>query len=147
MNPCDAPELADEILEEFHDICESLDIIFFLAAGTCLGFYRDEDYIQNDNDIDIRVICNDVRYKLLMEALGEHGFVAAKEPGYETKHFRKHDILFDIKQADGSEFHFYTIELGDCSYNLPHPIEEYLTRLYGMDWPTPQWKPLRSSEE
>ena len=147
MNPCDDPEHADEVLETLDQICEDLEIVYFLTAGTALGFYRDEDYITNDNDIDVKVICNETRFKFLMEALEEHGFVAAKEPGYETMHFRKHDILLDIKQADGSEFHFDAVKLGDRVYRLPYPVEEYLTCLYGADWPVPQWKPLRSSKE
>lgn len=145
MNPFDEPELADEILETFDEICKDLGIIYFLAAGTCLGFHREGDYIPRDNDIDVRVFCNDVRFEALTEALEEDGFVASTSPEYSKMHFRKHDILLDVKRADGSTFVFDTIEHYGVTYRVPSPVEDYLQCLYGEDWKKPRWKPLNDT--
>jgi len=132
--PAEVPGLANETLQHFDDICRSLRIIYFLAAGTCLGFYRDKNYMKGDNDIDIRVICGDDKFEQLVQTLAEEGFSPALEPGYERMHFRKNDILFDIKRADGTEFQFDTIYFNGWPYRVPYPVESYLERLYGKGW-------------
>jgi hypothetical protein len=136
--PAEVPHIADEALECFDDICRSLGITYFLTAGTCLGFYRDKGYIKGDNDIDMRVVCGDVAFDRLVDALQQEGFVPALQPGYERMHFRKDGILLDIKRADGTEFEFDTVTHHGRTYRMPHPVEEYLECVYGEDWDIPQ---------
>lgn len=145
--PAEIPDVADAVLELFDDICRSLRIIYFLTAGTCLGFYRDKNYIRGDNDLDMRVMCTDEQFDSLLDALREAGFAPALEPGYERMHFRKDGILCDIKRAVGTEFEFDTVYHNGWPYRIPHPVEDYLRRVYGEDWTTPQWKLRKSRPE
>jgi len=138
--PADVPDLANEALECFDDICYTLGIVYFLAAGTALGFYRDKGYITRDNDIDVRVICDDVMFNRLVESLRENDFIPAAQPDYERMHFRRSGILLDLKRADGSEFWFDVVYYNGRLYKVPYPVKDYLERLYGKDWETPRWK-------
>jgi len=139
VTPFGEPELADEILETFDEICEDLEITYFLSAGTCLGFHRDHEYIPRDNDIDVRVVCSDAKFEDLIEALKEEEFVPSVFLEYSKMHFRKYDILLDVKRADETELE--TIDYRGKTYNVPYPVEKYLRSIYGKDWRKPRWKP------
>ena len=153
-SPYDTPHLADEMLEEFDDICRELDIPYCLIYGTCLGFYRDGGYIPFDNDIDVKVIYADHDSYPLQQALIAHGFTPCPAPHFDDKHYRKHNILLEVVelQRDGSDYiiksyiphtdgfrftSFDTVTYGDRSYKVPHPVESYLAFQFGEGWETP----------
>lgn len=143
IDPYRSPEDADKILVEYWDIAASLKIETFLFFGTCLGIVRDNGYIIGDNDIDVGILGN--RIGDLSTQLVKSGF-EKKRQHKRNWHFLKYNILLDVY------FGFRNLRflqpLGEVSYkgrvyNVPHPVEEYLTDRYG-DWktknPRREWK-------
>ena len=67
-----------EITKEVSAILYALDIDHWVDAGTCLGFYREGDFIEHDNDVDFGILaedCKDVGDLLsLFGAFLERGF-------------------------------------------------------------------------
>lgn len=45
-----------EDLKVVKQVFDQFKVPFFLAYGTCLGFYRDKDFLPEDDDIDLGVI-------------------------------------------------------------------------------------------
>lgn len=90
--PGDDPEHADEILDTLRWVCESNDIIYFVYAGTGLGFYRDGGYIPLDNDLDVGIISAAEDFVRLKEAMEEEGFTVDG-----MNHYWKHNIMLDIR--------------------------------------------------
>ena len=68
-------ETADAILEEFDDVCKSLDINYCLVFGTCLGFYRDKGYVAGEHDLDLMPMCSDDKFVKLIQTLQRRGYV------------------------------------------------------------------------
>lgn len=135
-DPFKAPELADKVLNEYLDIAEAMNIDTCLIAGTCLGFVRDGGYIEGDNDIDVIIMGT---IDELKEELVRSGF-DLKLVGMENSHFIKHNIFLDVfydylfPQVEFiQDFDF--VEYKGRTYNIPHPVEDYLTEFYG-DWKT-----------
>ena len=160
VNPCDAKEEADTVLRLLKS---TVDICFFnlvLLRGTCLGLVRDGDFIKNDNDIDIGILSGHqectpkeksfVTKKLLKAGFQcpNHGMLAGEE------HWWAHNSCMLIcirwtfnfpKTPAFSQLRFLkSFDEGTCNeetYNIPHPVEDYLTycypqSLYGTDWRT-----------
>lgn len=140
LNPFNAKEVADKILEEWDDICKELNIPHFLWLGTCLGFYRDGGYIEGDEDLDVGVLVDNQGRKKLAEKLVKHGFTTEQEP-YKNKHWHKNGIFLDIWSFfhDWTEFleSFDQVTYKGRIYNVPHPVEEYLEKEYG-NWGVPE---------
>lgn len=145
VKPYDVKEIADKMLAEMKGIAEELNIPFFLYAGTCLGFVRGGQYIEWDKDMDIGVLCNeDQRVKLRerLERAGYHAGTAGRgghgggrafiKNGIEVGVFFEYDgcILPFLKSFDKIEHH------GEI-YNVPHPVDGYLTTMYG-NWRVPK---------
>ena len=51
-------ELATKNLKLLKKVFDKFGVRFFLAYGTCLGAYRDNNFLPGDNDIDIMVTDN-----------------------------------------------------------------------------------------
>jgi len=139
--PCEIPESADKLLNEYWDIANSLDIKTFLIYGTCLGFIRDGGYIEHDNDVDIGILGKIGKFGI---KLIENGFVKKKRWPRRHYHFLKYDILFDIHVGfPGSHWKYFKsfdkITYKGRVYNVPHPVEEYLETLYG-NWKVRKFK-------
>jgi hypothetical protein len=49
-------QLALKDLLEIKGVFDRLDVKFLLAYGTCLGFYRDREFLPEDDDIDLVVV-------------------------------------------------------------------------------------------
>jgi len=132
------------------------NIPFYLAFGTLLGAYRENNFIEHDVDVDIVLDAeyyNDVHLLLL------HGYFAL----YDLRVFRldKNIISFAYK-GDYIDLYFlkkcgayhvleksYEIEsyqidneptkinfIGE-EFNTFNNIEDYLVKLYGKEWNTP----------
>jgi len=140
-------------LFEFDDIAKELEITYCLGQGTCLGFYRDGDFIKGDNDIDIEICVDKVKLKTLFNRLLEMGYEdedgiaycnIISDKDYElNQHFKKEFSMLDILfKFDGyrKKFHkkFQTIEFEGRTFNLPSPVEEYLELEFGKDWNKPK---------
>ena len=52
-------EKAFENLKDVSKILKGHDIKYWLEAGTCLGAYREKDFIAHDTDIDIGINADD----------------------------------------------------------------------------------------
>ena len=150
--PSNEPEIANKILEIFADTCQELDMTFFLYAGTALGFVRDKDYIEKDNDIDVGVLCDSEGFKRLEAALVQRGFVV-DPTSFGAVHSWKDNMLVDIRASYGWEADpptrrcvipyaesFDTVVFRDRTYNIPHPFEEHFACLYGPNWRVPRPK-------
>ena len=140
INPYDEKEVADKILEDWDDVCNSLNIPHFVFMGTCLGFYRDAGYIESDSDLDVGVLCSLERLKDLVEALAEKNISGRGRLICNINIGREH-VLLDVWHVFGP-LHmkfltkFDTITYNERTYNTPFPIEDYLKFAY-VDWKTP----------
>ena len=147
--PLDEPRLADEILEDLDDLCDKLRLKFFLYAGTCLGFYREGDYIASDNDIDVAIIANETEYQGLINELIKLGFEQSSIECYKLHHLRRDGILLDLRRMDkrspyvvppGATTGGYSFREFDIithygrKYRVPGPVEKYLKSAYGTWW-------------
>ena len=137
---------ADKALFEFAEIADCLGTRWCLLLGTCLGMYRDGGYIEWDNDIDLGVIAPAEGLKELFTRLADQGFERGRtylNPGNEAnQHFRKNRVLLDIffKFTDRQKrflTSFDRVIYTGKSFNIPHPVEEYLAFEFG-DWRTPR---------
>ena len=71
--------LEKHLLIALKDICESLDIKFWLRGGTCLGAYRHKGFIPWDDDVDLGIMRED------FDKLRE--FVNANSTKYVIKYY------------------------------------------------------------
>lgn len=135
-------ELADKVLEEWDDICKELEVTHFLSHGTCLGFIRDKNYIEGDNDLDVGISGNIERVE---EKLVDHGFKSGA-CWQKSKHFFKHGILLDIwydhTLVPYSKYveSFDEVEYNGRIYNVPHPVKQYLDKTYPISKYKVSWK-------
>jgi len=135
IDPFCAPDSADLLLNEYFDIAERLEINTFLLYGTCLGFVRDGGYIPDDNDIDVGVL--DGFWPLFRE-LVKNGFWPVVTV-QKNAHFLKHGILLDVWFSFPTVKYFQSFDkvtYKDRSYNVPHPVEDFLAFSYGS-WRIP----------
>jgi len=58
-------QLKTEFLKKQIEICKKHNVKCFLEYGTLLGFYRNGDHIDNDNDTDLGIIGNTVTREFL----------------------------------------------------------------------------------
>lgn len=143
--PFDYKEDADEVLFEFDNIVKDEGLEYFLIYGTCLGFYRDSDYVLGDNDIDVSVKCGVETRKKLFEKLERAEFMRYYTIGANPSrnaHFFKKDILIDIFFFL-QEVHYSFLNLArkisykGREFNVPAETEKYLEFLYG-NWKVPE---------
>lgn len=137
-------------------ILDKLGVKFFLFQGTCLGAYRDKDFIEYDIDIDLGIF-GEEHLNIVKKAMEEQGFLMNLEAtGAITT---KKNIIFNILffKKEGDEFVSYVregaltpmwcfperfgelkeIEFKGEKFLAPSPIEEYLEWTYGKDWKKP----------
>jgi len=145
IDPFKIPETADKLLNEYWDIAKSLGIKTFLWHGTCLGFIRGDGYIANDNDIDVGILNG---LEELTLALVKADFID-KGIQKRSRHFLRYGILLDINfNFSDKEFlqSFSKIVYKGRSFNVPHPVEEYLKARYG-DWRAEKFRKLWKGEK
>ena len=147
-----------ENLSLVHDILQKHDIFFWLSEGTALGFRRNNDFIDWDDDVDIAIWEKD-KDKLctIIKEFKKEGFSYAGKGisvfgiNVPLKLHRKGEkIDIDITgmntfcvangKSDASEllnclYDFDKIDIQGKIYNIPK--EKYLVKLYGDNWMTP----------
>ena len=153
-------EEAVKNLKTIKSILDELNVKFWIDGGTCLGAYRDKDFCEGDED-DIDLCCtydNIGQKENIVKLAKEKGFELWHNWQMEialTKNGSKVDIFFYKKQGEeyfshlysGNQIHSYCvvpahfyenlepIKFYDMDFQVPSPIEEYLTYKYG-DWKT-----------
>jgi len=139
------------ILFKFDDICKELGIKYFLLQGTCLGLFRDHNFIKDDTDIDVFVDCSKNKLIKLFKQLEKKGFVPDKifsnrfenAPGEEiNRHVKYGTMWMDVyfKMLDNRKKFMIKpnkIRFKGRIFNCPSPVEEYLALEFGDTWETP----------
>ena len=163
---------AIENLKELDYIFRKHNIRYWLQDGTLLGYYRDNNFIPHDNDIDIGIRWSDFTREAFLE-ISNNGFEFNSAHGrLKTSlviNFRKRKIPIDIYfyYYEGDRF-YHTAAYGwkkllrvDFSYKdfdvkeidffgqkffIPEDPLYFIETKYGKDWQTPksEWN---SSEE
>jgi phosphorylcholine metabolism protein LicD len=67
-------ENAKRLLFELDDIMRSLEIPYFLYAGTCLGAVREKGFIKIDRDVDIAILEENFRPGEIIKSLFYNNF-------------------------------------------------------------------------
>jgi len=122
---------ADSILDEFFQITGQLRLKACLVFGLCLGFVRDGGYLEDDNDLDVGVICSEEEKGRLFDSLRENGFSQGRSYRHNT-HFYKNKVLVDIFPLEARGFYssFDSVEYKGKVYPIPHPVKEFLSACY-----------------
>ncbi len=161
-SPYRAKADGDKILRLLSSTVSSLNFDLVLMYGTCLGFVRDHDFIENDTDIDVAILsnfqeCTEEEKRKLSEKLLQKGFV---HPGSGMLSGAEHWWMYSILVCIQWKFNwlerahlksFDTVTYRGKTYNVPHPVEEYLEKQYrpslwgGKDWRTPHLRPTPKS--
>ena len=150
-------------------IFETLNINFILFYGSLLGYYRDSNFIEGDDDIDVLVseedfneIFSNVKLITMKNPLITFRYICYEDkPGIFVKNFiqvyykdigpfdicaytlEKNHILtaFDnLRYPIKDIFPLKQVYFKDYKINIPFNTEEILRLTYGENWRTPQEK-------
>jgi hypothetical protein len=154
--PCMDQEMSTELLLKFKNVMDAAGVPFFLAFGTCLGAYRDKQFIHHDCDIDCGLLVKhrDEFVDLIDSlAFAEQGIFVLRQDGALLTFEYKGEFYLDVYTFTPERGNYYcgnyyilnnqlsdgygTIEFLGVEFNVPKHIEEYLTNRYGEDWQTP----------
>jgi phosphorylcholine metabolism protein LicD len=157
------PEKSNSDLETLYKnvlgILNPLNLKFILFYGSLLGYYRDGNFIEGDDDVDFMVDRNDwdnlnrfldelkndkisIRYRttdfiqIFYERLGP--FDINVYDLYNDSILLKHDGNLLYKQSD--IFPIKQVVYKDYAIWIPNNIENILELTYGKNWKTPQKK-------
>jgi len=114
-----------------------IDTPFFLSSGTCLGFFREKDFIKHDYDIDIGIMQSDFTEDVLTEMENE-GFelyrtlgtfetgveYSFRLPGTNIGKAAKVDIFVHYNEIHNNKKHVYW-----TSYKSPFFTEQIKYRV------------------
>jgi len=158
-------KLAKQVLFIIADILKDLDIQFFLGCGTCLGAYREGDFIERDDDVDLLTKAEELvpKFPLLIKTLKEtfkgweikEGHIPLRQTNRMSifRHGQHWDIagLFLIGDKRWLphvlQHRVYPAYLFDNpdqidflgrKFNIPTPVTEYLELEYGSDYMIPR---------
>jgi hypothetical protein len=142
-------------------LLESLNIPYWISAGTALGLYRDFDLIPHDTDIDVEILGSDVNsFDEIIKVFKDNDFILCRDTVYKDKYMqlafydRSWAVVYDIYiyYDEGGDNYINHNEYGILSipkrmvdtkevigdYILPSDTEEYLRFRYGDDWKIPK---------
>lgn len=145
-----------EMLTQTGKLLNKHGITYWLDYGTCLGAYRDKDFIKHDTDIDISIFIDD--YEYLKQIISDTSIIKM----HSLKNVRqgKHICSLKLDSFDGKSTDNYvranekddayvdiyvvffkprldTIQFKGHSYNIPANTDGYLRHIYGDTWHTP----------
>ena len=154
--------IAKQFLFRVADIIESHGISVFLSDGTCLGAYREKDFIEWDHDMDIKMKAEELipYLKILSSEFKEESYGTRKIKMNSVWHgivLRFEGLILDLhgvylingkrwrlgnryKHAYPAEFfeNPEQIEFLGRKFYVPTPVKRYLECLYGSDYMTPR---------
>jgi len=155
-------KIAKKFLFRVADIIESHNLPFFLSDGTCLGAYREKDFIEWDTDVDIKMMAEELipniailsnefvreGYTVYANTIGSilhglilwleginldlHGFYLINKRRWQLSNGNKVTLPAELFEKLGQ------IEFLGRKFYVPNPIEKYLECLYGQDYMTPK---------
>jgi lipopolysaccharide cholinephosphotransferase len=151
-NKINDKKIFEKLLIDTAIILESQNIKFWLDYGTLLGAYRDKDFIDFDDDIDITANLLDsekiiqslplfIEKNIMPVRLSFwHGDNNEKERGngipfYQILSFSRNDHYIDIYFDLQFKSHD-TILFKNHIFNIPPNVESYLEKYYG-NWEVP----------
>lgn len=140
QEPAKIPDVADKVLNEFFSVAKSLKLSTCLVFGLCLGFVRDGKYIPGDNDLDVAIVTAANVLPALSGVLIKMGFKRGRMY-HKNVHFYRDNTLLDIyiRKPHGFYVQFDKIAYKGKDYAIPHPVEDYLERVYA-NWKVPDAK-------
>lgn len=148
-------EYSKLLLNTTTDILKDNNIIYWLDYGTCLGAFRNKDFIKYDTDIDISVCKHNLKklkevlsndklleknLKIVRDTNNIISLKLAKYNGIDTDDNVKgnpdDDIYIDIYLVD------YLPKLDDIifketNHKIPSNTSKYLEHIYGNTWDKP----------
>jgi len=156
---------AKTTLYEIDDIMNSLGLEYFLVQGTCLGAYRDGDFIESDCDIDLgikhEVIVpnidkivevlerNEYKIKVESEPYGYDRFLHASRCGRTRVDIVDFALNNDDRFCANGRRNYCIVHkksmfdnLSDIDFmgrkfKIPSDVEGYLRAEYGDTWNVP----------
>jgi len=150
-------------LLDVKEVLDSVGLKFWLTNGTSLAAYREKDWIPWDDDVDLDVMMEDymqVRAELRERFINEGFVVRDRHPNNSVLAkmalFRDGEktalrpLYLDPSHKHGDKYRFRkdykyprrfyqtpgTIEFMGETFNIPSPVEEWLTYVY-KDWKIP----------
>jgi len=145
-----------EMLTQTGQLLTQHGITYWLDYGTCLGAYRDKDFIKHDTDIDISIFIDD--YESLKKITSDTSLLKI----HSLKNVRQGTHICSLKldsfngastdnnvranEKDDAYVDIYvvffkprldTIQFKGQSYNIPANTSGYLRHIYGDTWQTP----------
>ncbi len=153
----------EKTLHEIVPLLTRLKINVFLSGGTLLGYYRDNNFIKHDDDLDFGLFEDDIKkMDLLKDELQKLGWVYRKDWSWKGMSFEKPkydyfniDFYYYFRQGDdyiasptfGDEKDYWPADIftkmtpivffGE-NLTIPGKIEKYLERVYGKNWKIPK---------
>jgi len=125
------------MIRKINTAMERIDVPCFLSSGTCLGFFREQDFIKHDYDIDIGIMQSDFTEDVLTEMENE-GFelyrtlgtlstgveYSFRLPGTKIGKAAKVDIFVHYNEIHNNKKHVYW-----TSYKTPLFTEQIKYRV------------------
>lgn len=160
-------------LKELNTIFEKNDVPYWIQDGTLLGYYRDKNFIEHDNDLDIGVRWQDFSREIMLDILNQ-GFELYAVSGlthdslvinvikrnisidfycyYKTESGIYHSALIKKPYADGryrvdysyKNFSIKEAYFLDCKCYVPEDELYFLETKYGKNWNIPNDKWISS---
>ena len=123
------------------DILDELGVEYWLGRGSVLGFYRDNDFLPNDIDIDIDVISDEKIYQIIRKMPFDDLFITVSKGRYQQYAFldKETNVVFDIWFYHKNSESFKNQNLFGY-FNLPLDINNKITMFSfeGEDYPIPE---------
>ncbi|RLC48109.1 MAG: hypothetical protein DRH57_02770 [Candidatus Cloacimonadota bacterium] len=157
--------VAIENLADAKKILDNLNMRNWLTDGTLLGYYRENDIITHDKDVDIGCFIADYNDKIILKFIENdwnlENIFGRKDIGLELS-FRRNYIKLDIfffyeegkKYWHGAwlktdkgrnlikyyydKFDLKEIEFKGYKFNIPEDILKYIITKYGESWNQPR---------
>ena len=146
-------DIAKENLAVIHDIFSRNGLFFWLSEGTALGYFRDNDIIEWDDDVDVGIFHKDksVFVNIIIPQMIRKGFTIVQ--GFNNFYsFERKGVDVDIDITGNGVMSIALMDDGDKI--MPHlkdfntcniygrefhlPKIDYMICLYGNDWYIPK---------
>ena len=146
-------------------ILSNFDVKYWLDFGTLLGFHRDKNIIEYDNDIDLCILIdNNNKYSFSHEVLVylqddfyiknyiENKYLSIVPKNSEFNLYAIDIYFYNVNNKEKNLYHelfpnlpirsFFvdeleTLELFNYKFNVPRHLDLFLNIRYGNDWQTP----------